>query len=143
MPVLIKVCNFDLYRPVWAVHIGPTGYRYTNHPLSGGTIKNRPLAVDFGHRWSIEGEIDRRQSISTVGSRLREKLTVGDRLREKKGRRGKEEEEKKSYPHAVLATRGSFARCRRPRPRALFLPRKEMERLPAQGERSRRPVYTV
>ncbi|RWV99824.1 hypothetical protein GW17_00037248 [Ensete ventricosum] len=143
MPVLIKVCNFDLYRPVRAVHIGPPGYRYTNHPLSGDTIKNRPLAVDFSHRWSIEGEIDRRQSISTVGSRLREKLTVGDRLREKKGRRGrrrrgKEEEEKKSYPHAVLATRGSPAR-----PRAFFLPRKEMERLPARGERSRRPVYTV
>ncbi|RRT54393.1 hypothetical protein B296_00018810, partial [Ensete ventricosum] len=142
MPVLIKVCNFDLYRPVRAVHIGPPGYRYTNHPLSGGTIKNRP-AVDFGHRWSIEGEIDRRQSISTVGNRLREKLTVGDRLREKKGRRGrrrrgKEEEEKKSYPHAVLATRRSPARCRRPRPRAFFLPRKEMERLPARGERSRR-----
>ncbi|RWW22046.1 hypothetical protein GW17_00013779 [Ensete ventricosum] len=32
------VLCFDLYRPVWAVHIGPTGYVYVDHPLSGGTF---------------------------------------------------------------------------------------------------------
>ncbi|RWW65581.1 hypothetical protein BHE74_00027107 [Ensete ventricosum] len=65
---------------------------------------------------TVPQKIDRRQSISAVGGRLREESTVGDRLSEKKGRRrrGKEEkrkEKKKEYlvpmhrrrPHAILA----------------------------------------
>ncbi|RWW71392.1 hypothetical protein BHE74_00020870 [Ensete ventricosum] len=33
--VSIKVCNFDIYRSVRAVHTGPLGCRYTNRPLPG------------------------------------------------------------------------------------------------------------
>ncbi|RZS28790.1 hypothetical protein BHM03_00062435, partial [Ensete ventricosum] len=44
--IKIKVCNFGLYRPIRAVHIGPPGYRYADRPLPGGSVKNRPLAVD-------------------------------------------------------------------------------------------------
>ncbi|RWW56470.1 hypothetical protein BHE74_00036813 [Ensete ventricosum] len=63
------------YRPI---HTGPTADRYADWPLSGGTTK-----------------IERRRSISIVGSRLTEKSTVGGRLKKKKG---KEEEEKKEVP---------------------------------------------
>ncbi|CAL9097951.1 unnamed protein product, partial [Musa textilis] len=31
------VCSFELYRPVRAVRTGPTGYRYADRPLPGGT----------------------------------------------------------------------------------------------------------
>ncbi|RWW84540.1 hypothetical protein BHE74_00006846, partial [Ensete ventricosum] len=77
-------------------------------------------------RRSIEGE-------STVDGRLRE---IGGRRK-----REEEEEEKKQNlyrrrPCAVVA-HGSPTRYRRPHPRAIFLPREETERLPAQGERSR------
>ncbi|RWW82891.1 hypothetical protein BHE74_00008614 [Ensete ventricosum] len=65
------VCNFDLYRPVQAVHISPPGYWYADRPLPGSSVKNQSLAVDFG----------RRRSISTVGGRLKKKSTVGGRLR--------------------------------------------------------------
>ncbi|RWW07657.1 hypothetical protein GW17_00028951 [Ensete ventricosum] len=82
---LVSVCNFDLYRPVRAVHTGSPGYRYADRPLPGGTAKNRPLTVDFGHRRPIEGEIDRRRSISAIGGRLREKSIVGGRLRKVAG----------------------------------------------------------
>ncbi|RWW61967.1 hypothetical protein BHE74_00030931 [Ensete ventricosum] len=46
----IKVCNFDLYRPVRAVHIGPLGYWYADCPLPSGTAKKRSSAIDFGRR---------------------------------------------------------------------------------------------
>ncbi|RWW12054.1 hypothetical protein GW17_00024295 [Ensete ventricosum] len=59
--VCYAVLRFDLYRPIWAVCIGPTGYRYADHPLPDGTI-----------------EIGRRRSISTVGGRLREKEEEGE-----------------------------------------------------------------
>ncbi|RZS13007.1 hypothetical protein BHM03_00044534 [Ensete ventricosum] len=39
------------------------GYRYADRPLPGGSVKNRPSAVDFGRQRSIEEEIDRRRSI--------------------------------------------------------------------------------
>ncbi|RWW76250.1 hypothetical protein BHE74_00015669 [Ensete ventricosum] len=77
--VVIKVCNFDLYRSVRAVYIGPPGYQYADRLLSGSTVT-----------------IDRRPLILVI------------RLREKRGRRrrGKEErrreEEKKTFPHAIL-----------------------------------------
>ncbi|RWW30098.1 hypothetical protein GW17_00005349 [Ensete ventricosum] len=115
-----KVCNFDLYRPIRAVHTGPPGYRYADHPV--------PL------------KIDRRQSISIVGDRLKKKLTVSGRLRKKKGRRrGKEKKKKRRRkntspsrrpcPPAVVA-RGS--------PAAVFSFARETERLPMRGERLRR-----
>ncbi|RZS21561.1 hypothetical protein BHM03_00054215, partial [Ensete ventricosum] len=95
-----KVCNFDLYRPVRAVHTAPSGCRYADRPLPGAFSptrvdrtspsarrkveatffiptctahigryisvreppatrryrQNRPSAIDFGRRRSIEGE---------------------------------------------------------------------------------------
>ncbi|RWW17050.1 hypothetical protein GW17_00019036 [Ensete ventricosum] len=88
----------------------------------------RAVPSKIDRRRPIEGEIDRRQSISAFDYRLREKLTIGNRLTEKKGRkrRGKEEEEKrKKYPlpRVVLARVSSPACRRRPHPRAIFLPR--------------------
>ncbi|RZS28660.1 hypothetical protein BHM03_00062287, partial [Ensete ventricosum] len=44
----ILVCNFDLYRLVRVVHTGPSSYRYADRPVAGGSVKNRPSAVDFG-----------------------------------------------------------------------------------------------
>ncbi|RWV99031.1 hypothetical protein GW17_00038095 [Ensete ventricosum] len=52
--VVIKVCNFDIYRPVRAVHTDPPGCRYMNRPLPGGSAKIRLSAVDFDRRRSIE-----------------------------------------------------------------------------------------
>ncbi|RZR82407.1 hypothetical protein BHM03_00008815, partial [Ensete ventricosum] len=127
-----KVCNFDLYRPVRAVHTGPPGYRYADRLRSisavGGRSKKKSIVDDRSKKKSI------------VGSRLREKLTVGSRLRKKKGRRrGKEKkrrgEERIPRSHAVLACPPSLPAGR---PQPLFLPREETECLPAQGERSRR-----
>ncbi|RRT74010.1 hypothetical protein B296_00008626 [Ensete ventricosum] len=65
-----KVFHTELYRPYQVVCTGPLGYWYTDRPLPDGTVK-----------------IDRRQSISAIDGRFREKSTVGGRLREKKGRR--------------------------------------------------------
>ncbi|RWV95000.1 hypothetical protein BHE74_00053533 [Ensete ventricosum] len=53
---LSKVCNFNLYHPVWTVYTGPSGYRYVDRSLSDGTAK-----------------IDRRRSILTIGDRLKKK----------------------------------------------------------------------
>ncbi|RWW40508.1 hypothetical protein BHE74_00054078, partial [Ensete ventricosum] len=111
-----KVCNFDLYRPVLAVHTGPPCCWYADRPLLGGTANNRPSAVDFDCQQSIEGEIDRWRLISIIDGR----------------RRGKKRRKRK--PSAVLAR----APLPGEHPRPLFLPREETERLPAWGERSRR-----
>ena len=32
-----KVLNFNVYRPIWAVHTGSRWYQYADHPLSGST----------------------------------------------------------------------------------------------------------
>ncbi|RZR84697.1 hypothetical protein BHM03_00011577 [Ensete ventricosum] len=55
-----------------------------------------------------------------------------------------------SFPRAILACSLSCPRVvlarlppRRPRPQAILLLREEMERLPARGERSRRPIFPV
>ncbi|RRT34963.1 hypothetical protein B296_00057645, partial [Ensete ventricosum] len=48
--------NFDIYCPIRAVHTGPPGCRYADCQLPSGTVKNRPSAIDFGRRQSIEGE---------------------------------------------------------------------------------------
>ncbi|RRT35386.1 hypothetical protein B296_00048697 [Ensete ventricosum] len=74
------------------------------------------------------------RGLPTTGQ-FRQKSTVGGRLRKKKGRRG---EERIPRPRAVLAHLSSPP-AGRPRPRPLFLPRKETERLPTRGDRSRRP----
>ncbi|RWW27341.1 hypothetical protein BHE74_00019543 [Ensete ventricosum] len=74
---------------------------------------------------------------STVGDRLSEKSTIGGRLRKKRGRRrGKEKKKKRGRKNTSPAP--SSPACRRC-PRPLFLPREETKRLPARGDRSRRP----
>ncbi|RWW36560.1 hypothetical protein BHE74_00058404, partial [Ensete ventricosum] len=80
---ITKVCNFDLYRSVQAVHTGPSGYRYVDRPLSGGSVKNRP---------SIEEE-------------------KGKKRKRKKKRRGEERipHQRRPRPPAVAA-HGSPAR---------------------------------
>ncbi|RZR80786.1 hypothetical protein BHM03_00006874 [Ensete ventricosum] len=97
--LLPKVCNFDLYRPVWAIHTGPPGYRYVDRPLPGDSVKNQPSAINFGRRRPIEREIDRRRSIEEEKGK-------------KKRKRKKKEEGKKEY----LARAPSSPACRhRPR----------------------------
>ncbi|RZS17883.1 hypothetical protein BHM03_00050088 [Ensete ventricosum] len=140
---LFKVCNLDLYRPVRAVHIGPPRYRYADRPLPGGSVKNRPSTVDFGRRWPILKEIDRRRSIEEEKGKKKRK-------RKKKKKRGRKNTSLAfvlarlpSRPagrlRAVVArwtpaaafspARGDATRGRRPW--SLFLPREETERLPA------------
>ncbi|RWV94125.1 hypothetical protein BHE74_00002480 [Ensete ventricosum] len=99
----------------------------------------RPIEGEIDHRWSIEGEIDRRQSIE------------GEKRKKKKKKRKRRRGEKKEVPpfpapslpagrlHTVAAC-GSPAHRRCPRPRVIFLPLEETERLPARGERSRRQI---
>ncbi|RWW45872.1 hypothetical protein BHE74_00048244, partial [Ensete ventricosum] len=153
-----KVCNFDLYRPVRAVHTAPSGCRYADRPLPGAFSptrvdrtspsarrkveatfyipvrtgaprprffiptctahigryisvreppatrryrQNRPSAIDFGRRRSIEGEKGKKKT---------------KRKRRKKKRR-------RRIPRAVLA-------------RTLSPPASDFS--PARGERSKR-----
>ncbi|RWW31132.1 hypothetical protein GW17_00004262 [Ensete ventricosum] len=131
-----KVCNFDLYRPVRAIHTDPPGYRYTDRPLPGGSVKNRPSKVDFGRRRSISTIGDRLKKKSNVGGRLREKSTVDSRLRKKKGRRrGKKKrrgEERIPRPPTVAAC-GSPAR----RHRGRFFSRARRRSISPRGETNR------
>ncbi|RZR74673.1 hypothetical protein BHM03_00041222, partial [Ensete ventricosum] len=107
-------------------------YRSARLPVHGPSANGR-----FHQKSIVSGRLKKK---SIVGGRLREKLTVGGRLRKKKGRRGKEKKKKRGRkntspgrhprPPAIVAPG-------RPRPRSLFLPREEMERLPTRGDRSR------
>ncbi|RRT68205.1 hypothetical protein B296_00019496 [Ensete ventricosum] len=69
--------------------------------------------------WAVPLKIDRRQSISVIGGRLKKKSTVGGRLRKKKGRkRGKKEAENTSpvrrrCPRVARAHGRFFSRARR------------------------------
>ncbi|RZR79440.1 hypothetical protein BHM03_00005163 [Ensete ventricosum] len=87
-----------------------TSYRYADRPLLGGSVKNRPSAVDFGSRRPIEVEIDRRRSIE-----------------EEKGKKKRKRKEKEEGKKEYLARLPSPARRRRPQvactpssPRAVF-----------------------
>ncbi|RWV98418.1 hypothetical protein GW17_00038740 [Ensete ventricosum] len=93
------------------------------------TARYQAVPSKIDRQRSIEGEIDHH-------GRLTEQSTVGGRLRKKKGRRKRKRRKKKRRRKNTAPS--SPARRRRPRPRALFLPRKETERLPVRGERSRR-----
>ncbi|RWW56356.1 hypothetical protein BHE74_00036937 [Ensete ventricosum] len=76
-----KVCNFDLYRPVRVVHIGPSGFADT------WTARYRAVPPKIDRWRSISAVGDRLREKSTANGRLREKLIVDGRLSEKKGRR--------------------------------------------------------
>ncbi|RRT44149.1 hypothetical protein B296_00054512, partial [Ensete ventricosum] len=86
-----KVCNFDIYCSVRAVHTSPPGCRYVDRPLPSGTAKNRPSTINFGRRRSIEGEIE---SIE------------GEKGKKKKRKRKKRREEENLVP--VLARARSW-----------------------------------
>ncbi|RZR83999.1 hypothetical protein BHM03_00010727 [Ensete ventricosum] len=119
-----KVCNFDLYRPVRAVHTGARTARYR----------------------AVPPKIDRQQSISAVGGRLKKKSIVGGRLRKKKGRRrGKKKKRRKNTssacrprPPAVVA-RGSPTRRDRFFSRARHCPRPPTVAARGSPARRRRP----
>ncbi|RWW53468.1 hypothetical protein BHE74_00040049 [Ensete ventricosum] len=116
--VHIKECNFDLYRPVWAIRTGPPGYRYADRPIRA--IRTGPLGYSTARYRAISPK-------STVGGRLREKKKEEEE--KKKERRRGEEERSTSFPHTVLARMPSLpARRHRPRPRAIFLSREEKDR---------------
>ncbi|RWV97510.1 hypothetical protein BHE74_00046549, partial [Ensete ventricosum] len=82
-------------------------------PATGRYRQNRPSVVDF----------DRRQSISTIGSRLREK-------KGRRRRRGKEETRKKRRRRKNILRRRCPQVAREPSPPslAIFLPRGEKDR---------------
>ncbi|RWW41048.1 hypothetical protein BHE74_00053493, partial [Ensete ventricosum] len=90
------------------------------------TARYQMVPPKINRRRPIEGE-------STAGDRLRE---IGDQRK-----REEEEEEKKRRRNitSTVAARRSPARCCRPHPRTIFLPRREMFR----GERSRRHRRSV
>ncbi|RWW47942.1 hypothetical protein BHE74_00046032, partial [Ensete ventricosum] len=91
-----------------------------DHRRSISTVSNR-LKREIDYRRTIEREIDRQQSIEEEKGK-------------KKRKRIKKKEGKKEY----LARAPSSPACRRrPRPRPLFLPRKETKRLPPRGEKDR------
>ncbi|RZS18579.1 hypothetical protein BHM03_00050859, partial [Ensete ventricosum] len=75
-----KDCNFDLYRSYRVVRTGPPGYRYADCPLPSAIWPKRPSTIDFDCRRSIEGDIERRQSIE--GEK-------GKKKKKKRGRRKK------------------------------------------------------
>ncbi|RWW77169.1 hypothetical protein BHE74_00014682 [Ensete ventricosum] len=130
MAVQFKVCNFDIYRPVRAVHIGPPGCRYADHPLLSGSAKKSAvsdrLKGEINRRRSIEGEINRRRSIERKKGK-------------KKKRKKKKKKEKRRKRIPIARARSSPVRrhCSRAvaarGSRALFLPRGEKDR----GDRKR------
>ncbi|RWW15687.1 hypothetical protein GW17_00020468 [Ensete ventricosum] len=66
-------------------------------PATGRYHQNRPLTVDFGHRQSIEGEIDRRR------------LIEGEKRKKKKKRKRRKKKRRRRIARAVLARTPSLA----------------------------------
>ncbi|RWV87330.1 hypothetical protein GW17_00050693 [Ensete ventricosum] len=118
------------------------------------TARYRAVPPKIVRRRLIEGEISRRRSIEGEIDCWR--LIEEEKGKKKKRKRRKKKRRKNTAPSSparhrrpqvarvpspptgrprAITAHGSPARRRRPR--ALFLPRKKMERLPAQGERSR------
>ncbi|RWW28037.1 hypothetical protein GW17_00007512 [Ensete ventricosum] len=95
-----KECNFDLYCPVRVVSTGLLCYRYADRPLLGGYCQNRLSVVNFGRRWSIEGEIDRRR------------LIEGEKGKKKKKKRKRRKKKKRGRRKKYLALSSSARRCR-------------------------------
>ncbi|RWV92982.1 hypothetical protein GW17_00044594 [Ensete ventricosum] len=91
--------------------------------------QNQPSTVDFGRRQLIEGEIDSRRSIE--GEKRKKKKKKKKKKKRKRRRNGEEERSTSRCPcPRAVATCGSPASRRRPRPQAIFLPCEETFRLP-------------
>ncbi|RRT58387.1 hypothetical protein B296_00046663, partial [Ensete ventricosum] len=162
IPKLRGIAGGLQFRLVRAVHIGPPGYRYADRAVPPKIDHRRSIEREIDRWRSIEEEKRKKKRkrrkkeeekkeylarvLSSLAGRLprqlflmreeTERLPVrGERsrrrLRKKKGRRrGKEEKMKRTRKNTSLA--------RHLLPQPLFLLRKETERLPARGERSRR-----
>ncbi|RZR89773.1 hypothetical protein BHM03_00017562 [Ensete ventricosum] len=75
----------------------------------------------------VPPKIDRRWSILAVGGRLREnRLSAVDCGRSEIGEKGKKKKKRRNRTSTVAARRLPV-RCRRPHPRAIFLPREEKD----------------
>ncbi|RRT44190.1 hypothetical protein B296_00037129 [Ensete ventricosum] len=96
--LIIKVCNFDLYRLVWVVHTGPSCCWYVDRPL-----RQKSTAVDFDRRWLIEGEIDCLRSIEGEIDRRRSIEREKGKKKKKRKRKKKKRGEEERIPSAVLA----------------------------------------
>ncbi|RZS29214.1 hypothetical protein BHM03_00062916, partial [Ensete ventricosum] len=131
---------------------GQSAFRSVGGPVIG-TRTGR-----FRQKSTIDGRLKKK---STVGGRLRKKKRKKEEEKKKKKKRRRKNTlpARRPRPHAVAARYRFFSRtptpaasagrdrffsrapsplAGRPRLRPLFLPREEMERLPARGERSRR-----
>ncbi|RZR81956.1 hypothetical protein BHM03_00008276 [Ensete ventricosum] len=103
-----EVFHTNLYCSYQAVRTGPPSYQYTEPLAIGRYHQNRPSAVDFGRRRSIEGE---------------------------KGNKKKEEEEEKkclgpsspAHRHRLRAVLACTPSSPAGRPRAIFLPHREKD----------------
>ncbi|RWV90263.1 hypothetical protein GW17_00047554, partial [Ensete ventricosum] len=103
-------------------------YEDNNMVAGMRTARYQAIPPKINRRRPIEGEIDRRRSIEG-----------------EKGKKKKKRKEEYLFPRAILAGAPSLPAGRQRlcavaarRSQALFLPREEMDRLPARGERSRR-----
>ncbi|RRT71058.1 hypothetical protein B296_00029826 [Ensete ventricosum] len=113
-----NVCNFDLYtwygRYVLVRQVTGTWIARYWAVLPKSTVGDRfwPLAVDFGRRRSIEGEIDRRRLIEGEEGKKKKKW----KIRKKKRRRRKKYLLSPRHPRpCVVAARGRFFSCARRR----------------------------
>ncbi|RZR83986.1 hypothetical protein BHM03_00010719 [Ensete ventricosum] len=111
--------------------------RYRQKSIVGGRFRSqRPIEGEIDRRLSIEGEI-----WSIEGEQGKKKT----KEEKKKKRRGEEENLASSSPahrrSPIVRTTGASSQGERPR--LFFLSREETERLPARGERSRRPFFSL
>ncbi|RWW67522.1 hypothetical protein BHE74_00025044 [Ensete ventricosum] len=131
-----KVCNFDLYRPIQAVDFG----RWQS--IEGEIDRRRSIVGEKGkkkkkrkRRKKKRGEEEPTFHVTSLFAlRCRPRLRAlflpcGERAGEDVvdcGRKREEEEEKKKQKEEpTFHATSSFTCCRHPRPRALFLPRRE------------------
>ncbi|RWV78153.1 hypothetical protein GW17_00060924 [Ensete ventricosum] len=109
----------------------PFRCRYADRLLPDVSAKNRPSMVDFGHRRSIEGEIDHRR------------LIKGEKGKKKKRKRRKKEKRSTYFPapfSSVRRRRPRVASARAPLPstgHGLFFSRASRRNVSPCGEKGR------
>ncbi|RWW62046.1 hypothetical protein BHE74_00030853 [Ensete ventricosum] len=129
----IRGITLDYSPQAVSLHLFPSGYRYVDCPLSGGTAK-------IDRRRSIEGgkgkkkEVPRvvlARALSLPAGRTRVIAIRGSLARHRRPRVAPGSRASHRRPR-VVAARGSPASRRRPRLRAIFLLCEMTERLPAE-----------